>query len=102
MAGNGKKAEPLHIILLVLFVIAYIFSAIRPLGSAGLDGSDDACAPARIIAGCDLPEVPFQHLRLCDGFSACFVVGVRRALYLFPESFVQSMERTVRLGAQLL
>ena len=31
MTGNGKKAEPLHIILLVLFVIAYIFSAIRPL-----------------------------------------------------------------------
>jgi len=31
MAGNGKKAEPLHIILLVLFVIAYIISAIRPL-----------------------------------------------------------------------
>ena len=31
MAGNGKKAEPLHIILLVLFVIAYTISAIRPL-----------------------------------------------------------------------
>lgn len=31
MAGNGKKAEPLHSILLVLFIIAYIFSAIRPL-----------------------------------------------------------------------
>ncbi|WP_319469608.1 DUF2238 domain-containing protein [uncultured Trichococcus sp.] len=31
MARNGKKAEPLHIILLVLFVIAYIFSAIQPL-----------------------------------------------------------------------
>lgn len=31
MAGNGKKAEPLHIILLVLFIIAYIISAIRPL-----------------------------------------------------------------------
>lgn len=31
MAGNGKKAEPLHIILLVLFVVAYIISAIRPL-----------------------------------------------------------------------
>ena len=31
MARNGKKAEPLPIILLVLFVIAYIISAIRPL-----------------------------------------------------------------------
>lgn len=31
MAGNGKKAEPLHVILLVLFIIAYIISAIRPL-----------------------------------------------------------------------
>lgn len=31
MARNGKKAEPLPIILLVLFVIAYTISAIRPL-----------------------------------------------------------------------
>ncbi|CZR09663.1 putative membrane protein [Trichococcus flocculiformis] len=31
MARNGKKAEPLPIILLVLFVIVYIISAIRPL-----------------------------------------------------------------------
>jgi putative membrane protein len=31
MVANGKKAEPLHIILLVLFVVAYIISAIRPL-----------------------------------------------------------------------
>jgi len=31
MEGNDKKAEPLHIALLVLFVIAYILSAIRPL-----------------------------------------------------------------------
>lgn len=31
MARNGKKAEPLPIILLILFVIAYIISAIRPL-----------------------------------------------------------------------
>ena len=31
MVGNGKKAEPLHIILLVLFIIAYIVSAIHPL-----------------------------------------------------------------------
>lgn len=31
MARDGNKAEPLPIILLVLFVIAYIISAIRPL-----------------------------------------------------------------------
>jgi len=31
MVDSRKKAEPLHIILLVLFIIAYIFSAIRPL-----------------------------------------------------------------------
>lgn len=31
MAANDKKAEPLHITLLALFVIAYIISAIRPL-----------------------------------------------------------------------
>lgn len=31
MTGNGKKTECLHITLLVLFVVAYLFSAIRPL-----------------------------------------------------------------------
>lgn len=31
MVDSRKKAEPLHIILLLLFIIAYIFSAIRPL-----------------------------------------------------------------------
>lgn len=31
MVDSRKKAEPLHITLLVLFIIAYIFSAIRPL-----------------------------------------------------------------------
>nr|WP_319214654.1 DUF2238 domain-containing protein [uncultured Trichococcus sp.] len=31
MVGNGKKAEPLHTALLVLFIIAYIVSAIQPL-----------------------------------------------------------------------
>lgn len=31
MAGNGKKAEPSHLVLLVLFVVAYIFLAIQPL-----------------------------------------------------------------------
>ena len=65
----------------------------RPIG---LGGADDTCAPARFLAGRDLPEVPLQHLRLCDGFSACSVVGVRRALYLFPKSAVQSVEGTVR------
>ncbi|PTQ84925.1 putative membrane protein [Trichococcus patagoniensis] len=31
MKENGKKIETLHVALLVLFIVAYIFSAIRPL-----------------------------------------------------------------------
>lgn len=74
MARNGKKAEPLPIILLVLFVIAYIISAIRPLDRLAWIGQ---MTPAVLLVL--LLVVTYRKFR----FSTCvYVMAFLHALLL--------------------